>query len=82
MEGIVLNGTIKDIRAELQADLYLFGNVSILEYQTIRCDIAKYGVIAVNYYKQRTDTVERDKAVARQLGMSVEEARRYINGTL
>lgn len=82
MNGIVLNGTMREISSELKADLYLFGDISVLEYQTIRCDIAKYGVVAVNYHKQRTDTEKRDKAIARSLGMSVEDARRYINGTL
>ena len=82
MDGIVLNGTMREISSELKADLYLFGDISVLEYQAIKCDIAKYGIVAVNYYKQQTDTVKRDKAIARNLGMSVEEARRYINGTL
>ncbi len=89
MDGIVLNGTMKDICAELQVDLRLFGNISVLEYQAIRSNIAKYGVAAISYYKQKADEERRnrfDTALAEQFGVSVDELKiqlgRSNNGTI
>ena len=83
MEGIVLNGTMKDICAELQVDLRLFGNVSILEYQEIRANIAKYGVSAVKYYKQKAENerlAQLNTAIAKQFGISVDEFKIQLGG--
>lgn len=74
MDGVVFNGTIKDICTTLKADLVAFGNMPISEYQVVKTNIAKYGNVAETYYRQQA----LNAVVAHQFGLSVEEFEKQL----